>query len=61
MKRMVTVLSIVIGSGRIRDIIPAVILNCIEERLQKQAGNATVFLSDFFDYFCDLKQYLVMI
>jgi patatin-like phospholipase/acyl hydrolase len=47
MKRKVTVLSI--DGGGIRGIIPAVILNYIEEGLQRRAGDNTVFLSDYFD------------
>jgi patatin-like phospholipase/acyl hydrolase len=47
MKRKVTVLSI--DGGGIRGIIPAVILNYIEEGLQRKAGDNKVFLSDYFD------------
>jgi hypothetical protein len=45
MKRKVTVLSI--DGGGIRGVIPAVILNCIEEGLQRRAGDDAVFLSSF--------------
>jgi patatin-like phospholipase/acyl hydrolase len=47
MKRKVTILSI--DGGGIRGIIPAVILNYIEEGLQRKTGDSKVVLSDYFD------------
>ncbi|MDR3246356.1 MAG: patatin-like phospholipase family protein, partial [Prevotellaceae bacterium] len=47
MKRKVTILSI--DGGGIRGIIPAVILNYIEEGLQRKTGDNKVVLSDYFD------------
>jgi len=47
MKRKVTILSI--DGGGIRGIIPAIILNYIEKRLQKKTKNPNATLSDYFD------------
>ena len=47
MKKKVSILSI--DGGGIRGIIPAVILNYIEEKLQKKTGNPNVTLADYFD------------
>jgi patatin-like phospholipase/acyl hydrolase len=47
MRKKVTILSI--DGGGIRGIIPAVILNYIEEGLQKKTGDPNVVLADYFD------------
>ena len=47
MKKKVTILSI--DGGGIRGIIPAVILEYIEQSLQKKTGNPNVTLADYFD------------
>ena len=47
MNKKVTILSI--DGGGIRGIIPAVILNHIEKRLQRQSGNPNASLADYFD------------
>jgi len=47
MKRKVTILSI--DGGGIRGLIPAVILNYIEKRLQLQTHNPNATLADYFD------------
>ena len=47
MKKKVSILSI--DGGGIRGIIPAVILNHIEKRLQQQSGNPNATLADYFD------------
>ena len=47
MKKKVSILSI--DGGGIRGIIPAVILNHIEKRLQQHSGNPNATLADYFD------------
>ena len=47
MKKKVNILCV--DGGGIRGIIPAVILNYIEKRLQQQSGNPNATLADYFD------------
>ncbi|MEG2071077.1 MAG: patatin-like phospholipase family protein, partial [Bacteroidales bacterium] len=47
MKKKIRILTI--DGGGIRGIIPAVILNYMEEEIQKRTGNANATLADYFE------------